>query len=200
MVLRMKGPWLVGALVALMTSQGLGQNVLLNPGFEDSPDSYPHWNLLAGSLNGLGLGQSPRTGSRSWHGAWNHAGSAQSTTWYQEVAMSPGSVCTASMWCKANAWDGIYGNNTHRFRLRLRFLDAANNNLITHSVFSPDPDDTYQQLVISDVVAPAGTVKAWVMFTYITDQPAHAWKVWNVDDLSLEVAGNEAHAISSISP
>jgi len=104
------------------------------------------------------------------------------------------------MWCKANAFDGVYGNDTHYFKLTLAFLDAANTALDTHVLQSPQPNDTYQQLVIANKVAPANTVKARVKFSYITTQMAHAWKVWNIDDLSLEVEAPTQHMVLGISP
>jgi hypothetical protein len=191
---------LMAGMIALASaSTTLAQNVLLNPGFESGYTT--NWTLEEGSLTGdnQGTGESPRSGTKSWHGAWNWTGSAQITTYYQDVAVAPGSICSAGMWCKANAFDGVYGNDTHRFRLTLQFRDASSA-LATHQVTSPDPDDTYQHLQLLNRVAPAGTTVARVKFSYITDQPAHAWKVWNIDDMSLEVQGTGQPVITGISP
>jgi hypothetical protein len=155
-------------------------NLLTNPGFELGYTTG--WTLNGGSLDGTGLGEEPHSGTKSWHGAWNYSGSAQTTTYYQDVPVTVGTLYDASMWAKGNAWGGDYGNNTHSFRLRIRFRDGSGN-LATHDATSV-PNDTWQQLVLTNLEAPAGAVVARVMFSYITTQPANAWKVWNIDDLS----------------
>lgn len=156
-------------------------NLLLNPGFEEGYTT--NWTLSAGTLNGEGLGEDPHSGLKSWHGAWNWYGSAQTTRYYQDVPVTAGKLYDASMWAKGNAWGGLYRNDTHSFQLRIRFRNTAGTNLTTHDVSSM-PDDTWQQLVHTNLEAPAGAVAARVMFAYITTQPANEWKVWNIDDLS----------------
>ncbi len=186
------------AMAGLTVAPVMAASSLLNAGFEEGYETY--WTRNAGDLNGQGLGEEVHSGTKSWHGAWNGGGSAQTTSYYQEVPVLPGSTVNASMWCKARAVDylpepDVLYNNTHRFRLRVRFMDASGANLAPlYEVISPDPNDTYQQLTISGAVAPAGTAKARIIFAYITDsgatQSAQAWKVWNIDDLVLD-AGDQ---------
>jgi len=185
-------------LIGLVTVPAVAANALLNPGFEEGYETF--WTRNAGTLNGQGLGEEAHSGSKSWHGAWNNAGSAQTTTYYQDVPVLPGAVCNASMWCKANAWGGIYGNDTHSFRLRIRFRDAAGTNIETWDATST-PDDTWQQPTITNKTAPAGTVVCRVMFSYITTQMANAWKVWNIDDIEFD-AGNDGEQpiVTGITP
>ncbi len=195
-------PFRKGVFVAILAVGMLAGNAsaveqLSNGGFEAG--ETVDWTLLEGSLTGTGLGETPRSGSKSWHGAWNFAGAAQTTTYYQDVAVSPGDTLTASMWCKAAAFGGIFGNDTHFFRLRVSFRDASSE-LTAFEEISGDPDDTYQELRIEDIVAPAGTVTCRVAFSYITTQIANAWKVWNIDDVSLDLAPPTQHTITSISP
>lgn len=192
------------ATIVMIVAPAMGQtNLLLNPGFETVAGSepfYPPWTREQGTLDGMGLGESPRSGVRSWHGAWNWSGSAQTTTYYQDVSVGAGSICTAQMWCKANAWGGVYGNDTHYFRLTLAFLDATNVVLASYEQNSPQPNDTYQLVEIANKTAPANTAKARVKFSYITTQFAHAWKVWNVDDMSLTATSAGQPVLLSMTP
>lgn len=170
----------VVAVLLLGSSAWADVNLLLNPGFEEGYTT--HWTLNAGSLDGQGLGEDPHSGSKSWHGAWQWSGGPQATTYYQDVPVSEFWTADASMWCKADAWGGVYGNDTHSFRLRVRFRDINGTNIETFTANST-PDNTWQQLVLEDMVAPAGTTHARILFSYITTQQAHEWKVWNIDDL-----------------
>lgn len=114
--------------------------------------------------------------------------------------MLPGTVCSASMWCKADAYGGAYGNDTHSLRLRMRFNDMDGNNLGAFTANSAEPDNTWQQLVISDQVAPPNAASVRLLFFYITTQPANAWKVWNIDDLVLDMPNGDQQVIFDILP
>lgn len=190
--------WVWLTAVGLMTQAASAANVLLNPGFEEGYSAY--WTRSLGFLDGTGLGEEPHSGMKSWHGAWNYDGSAQTTRYYQDIPVLPGTTCSASMWCKADAYGGAYGNDTHSFRLRMRFRDFEGNNLATYTVNSPVPDNTWQQLVIGGQVAPPNTAYVRLLFFYITTQPAHAWKVWNIDDLVLDTPNGDQHVVIDISP
>jgi hypothetical protein len=183
------------AVIALIVSPAMGQELLTNGGFESGYTT--NWTLEAGSLNGTGLGESAHSGTKAWHGAWNHAGSAQTTTYYQDVTATASTAYKAEMWCKANAFLGTAGNDTHYFVLTLAFLDAGNNVLVTHALQSPQPNDAYQQLKLIKI-SPAGTTKARIKFSYVTTQMALEWKVWNVDDMSLQVYTSPV--VTNVSP
>lgn len=185
----------LGAILGLPASAA---NILLNPGFEEGYETY--WTRNAGELNGQGLGEEPHSGTKSWHGAWNFAGSNQTTTYYQDVPVQAGATVNASMWCKGAAFGGTHGNDTHSFRLRIRFRNNAGTNMLTVDGTS-NPDDTYQQIVLAPTVAPAETTHVRVLFSYITTQPANAWKVWNIDDLVLDSGtGADQQIVFGITP
>ncbi len=173
--------------------------LLTNGGFESGPP-YAPWVITG--LDGTGLGETPHSGTKSWHGAWNFDGSAQTTNVRQDVPVLAGESYTASMWFKGEAFGGVYGPETMSFALRLQFRDAGNNVIETHDAASGDPTGAYQQLLIEGKIAPPGAVTARVRFQYITTQPAHAWKVWNVDDVSLEGVSpcGSQHELISINP
>ena len=173
---------LIAAVVAVASSSPASANMLLNPGFEDGYST--NWTRSAGLLDGTGAGEDPHSGSKSWHGQWYYHGGPQTTTYYQDVPLTEGWTTDSSMWCKANAWGGVFGNDTHSFRLRVTFRNAGGSSLGSYAVNSPQPDDTWQQLVLSDMEAPVGTTHARVQFSYITTQMGNAYKVWNIDDLS----------------
>jgi len=174
-------------------------NLLQNPGFEEGYTT--NWTLQTGTLTGSGLGEDPRSGSKSWHGAWNWGGSAQTTTYYQDVPFTyvPGMTAQATMWCKGDAFEGVYGNDTHYFQLSVRLRNATNtaNVMPRVNVNSAEPDNTWQQITLNlaaeDIPATAGYAR--VFFSYITTQPANAWKVWNIDDLSFTVVPEPATAL-----
>lgn len=187
------------ALSLLAGSAANASNLLLNPGFEDGYTT--NWTLQTGSLNGEGIGEEPHSGSKAWHGAWNYSGSAQTTTYYQDVpfAYVPDMTAEASMWCKADAFGGVYGNDTHYFQLSVRLRNETNTANVTPRINmnSLTPDNTWQlvtlDLTSADIPSTAGYAR--VFFSYITTQQAHAWKIWNIDDLSFTVTPEPTAAL-----
>lgn len=187
------------ALALTAASTAHGSNLLLNPGFESGYTT--NWTLSTGSLNGTGLGEEAHSGSKAWHGAWNYSGSAQTTTYYQDVPFTyfPGMTAEASLWCKGDAFGGVYGNDTHYFQIGVRLRNTANTANVTTrvNVNSPQPDNTWQKVTLNlasgDIPDTAGYAR--VFFSYITTQQAHAWKIWNIDDLSFTVTPEPTAAL-----
>jgi hypothetical protein len=190
---------LIAGGIALAISAPAGANMLLNPGFELGETT--NWTVSAGALTGTGLGADPYSGSKSWHGAWNYSGGGQTTTYYQDVPFTyvSGMTAQATMWCKADAYGGVWGNDTHYFQLSVRLRNTANTANVTSriNVNSLQPNNTWQQVTLNlatgDIPSTAGYAR--VFFSYITTQAANAWKVWNIDDLSFTVTPEPTTAL-----
>lgn len=187
MTTKMNRTILVGlAAIGLLAAPAMAQELLLNGGFESGYTT--NWTLETGTLNGTGLGESPHTGTKAWHGAWNTGGSNQTTTYYQDKAASESTVYKAEMWCKADGWNsgtGVHNYTKQHFKLTLQFLDASNVVLATYEQ-PGEPDGSYHQLKLLKL-SPSGTATARVKFTYTTESGGgNDWWTWNIDDMSLQ--------------
>jgi len=185
---------IVAAVCLLATSMaGHGQNLLVNPGFENGTDSAAdNWSMFGNSFRDT---RSAQTGTFGISMYGNFTNAVNYSGLYQDVAAVGGATYLATVYVSTADYDQIGPDNTAF--LKLEFYDASTNYLGAFPASNPltntSPVNTWILQTVS-ATAPAGA--AVVRTTLIFEQDTGAGGSAFFDNVSLLV--NPQPQITSI--
>ncbi len=169
--------------VPFLSSAAFGQ--FLNTGFEaGSGDDATGWTRFG---NAYAQGANARTDQRSAKLFGNFSGGFNVTGIFQEIAFTPTSGVTASVYGYNPSTDAVDPANTAIMKLIYR--DAAGNDLAANEASlntAASAYDSWQLLTASLGAAPAGTAKISVFLLYL--QPEFGGGAAFFDDVSVQVS------------